>query len=188
MAVFPEKPCEFAIDFIRKMRNHPDIVQIPSSRQVLSIPKLILSRYYRNGKITPNDYIEISTVTSFPDNQELAKDILIHEPKQIEVPVQLRKEAESIIPIRLYKGFIGFDDLSIAQLSYYIQQFGRPPGWISPNWLNQALFLVDGKMSVYQIYQVLSGEGLELELKDLLEYIQFLDNTGKISISSKVMK
>lgn len=75
MAVFPENPCEFAVDFIRRMRDHTDIIQIPSSRQVLSIPKLILSRYYRKGFVTPNDYIEISTVTSFPDNQELAKDI-----------------------------------------------------------------------------------------------------------------
>ncbi len=75
MSVFPENPCEFAVDFIRKMRTNPDIVQIPSSRQVLSIPKLILSRYYRKGSVNPNDYIEISVVTSFPDNQELAKDI-----------------------------------------------------------------------------------------------------------------
>jgi Mg-chelatase subunit ChlD len=75
MGIFPENPCEFAVDFIRKMRLHPDIVQIPSSRQVLSIPRLILSRYYRKGTVTPNDYIEISRVTSFPDNQDLAKDI-----------------------------------------------------------------------------------------------------------------
>ncbi|TXT59345.1 MAG: VWA domain containing CoxE-like protein [Promethearchaeota archaeon] len=75
MGVFPENPCEFAVEFIRRMRNHPDIVQIPSSRQVLSIPRLILSRYYRKGKVTPNDYIEISRVTSFPDNQELANEI-----------------------------------------------------------------------------------------------------------------
>jgi len=75
MPVFPEDPCEFAVEFIRKMRNHPDIVQVPSSRQVLSIPRLILSRYYRKGAVTPNDYIEISRVTSFPDNQELASDL-----------------------------------------------------------------------------------------------------------------
>jgi Mg-chelatase subunit ChlD len=75
VGVFPENPCEFAVEFIRRMRNHPDIVQIPSSRQVLSIPKLILSRYYRKGSVTPNDFIEISAVTSFPDNQKLAKDI-----------------------------------------------------------------------------------------------------------------
>ncbi|MFX1281249.1 MAG: VWA domain-containing protein [Promethearchaeota archaeon] len=75
MGVFPENPCEFAVEFIRRMRNHPDIVQIPSSRQVLSIPKLVVSRYYRKGYVTPNDYIEISTVTSFPDNQNLAKEI-----------------------------------------------------------------------------------------------------------------
>ncbi|MHA2126099.1 MAG: hypothetical protein ACW99E_12415 [Promethearchaeota archaeon] len=57
------------------MRGHPDIIQIPSSRQVLSIPKLIVSRYYRKGFVTPNDFIEISAVTSFPDNQNLAKEI-----------------------------------------------------------------------------------------------------------------
>jgi len=75
LGIFPENPCEFAVEFIRKMRNHPDTVQIPSSRQVLSIPKLVISRYYRKGYVTPNDFIEISTVTSFPDNQNLAKDI-----------------------------------------------------------------------------------------------------------------
>lgn len=75
MGVFPENPCEFAVEFIRRMRSHPDTVQIPSSRQVLSIPKLIVSRYYRKGYVTPNDFIEISTVTSFPDNQNLAKEI-----------------------------------------------------------------------------------------------------------------
>ncbi len=57
------------------MRNHPDIIQIPSSRQVLSIPKMILSRYMRKGHITPQDFIDISIVTSYPDNQELAKQI-----------------------------------------------------------------------------------------------------------------
>jgi len=66
MGIFPENPCEFAVEFIRRMRNHPDIIQIPSSRQVLSIPKLILSRYYRKGDLSPNDFIEISTVTSYP--------------------------------------------------------------------------------------------------------------------------
>lgn len=75
MGVFPENPCEFAVEFIRKMRNHPEIIQIPSSRQVLSIPNLIVSRYYRKGSITPNDFIDISAVTSFPDNQNLAKEI-----------------------------------------------------------------------------------------------------------------
>jgi len=75
LGVFPENPCEFAVEFIRRMRNHPDIIQMPSPRQVLSIPNLIVSRFYRKGSITPNDFIEISTVTSFPDNQNLAKDI-----------------------------------------------------------------------------------------------------------------
>lgn len=75
MGVFPENPCQFSVEFIRRMRKHPDIVQIPSSRQVLSIPKLIVARYYRKGSITPNDFIDIGTVTSYPSNQEIAKKI-----------------------------------------------------------------------------------------------------------------
>ena len=75
MGIFPENPCEFSVEFIRRMRNHRDIIQIPSSRQVLSIPQLILARYYRNGTTTPNDFIEISVMTSYPDNQKLAKDL-----------------------------------------------------------------------------------------------------------------
>lgn len=75
MGIFPENPCEYSVEFIRKMRNHPDIVQIPSSRQVMSIPRLIVARYYRKGAITPNDFIEVSTVTSYPGNQDIAKKI-----------------------------------------------------------------------------------------------------------------
>lgn len=75
MGVFPENPCEFAVEFIRRMRKHPDIVQIPSSRQVMSIPRLIVARYYRKGMLTPNDFIDVSTVTSYPGNQEIAKKI-----------------------------------------------------------------------------------------------------------------
>jgi Mg-chelatase subunit ChlD len=67
---------------------------MPSSRQVLSIPKLILSRYYRKGSINPNDYIEISVVTSFPDNQELAKDIAF----QILFPNYKKDMLESFFP------------------------------------------------------------------------------------------
>ncbi|MFX1527815.1 MAG: VWA domain-containing protein [Promethearchaeota archaeon] len=95
MGVFPENPCEFAVNFIRKMRNHPDIIQVPSSRQVLSIPRLILSRYYRIGKVTPNDYIEISTVTSFPDNQQLAQEIAF----EILFPNYKKDMVESFFPI-----------------------------------------------------------------------------------------
>jgi Mg-chelatase subunit ChlD len=75
MGVFPENPTEFAVEFVRRMRSHPDIVQMPSSRQVLSIPRLLIARYYRKGTITPNDYIDVSTVTSYPGNQDLAKKI-----------------------------------------------------------------------------------------------------------------
>jgi len=181
------------------------IIGVIAATYVYFLANASTKDFYNLGCVA-NDWLKINGATKFHLNkideslttlaelsgesvltycfQELAKDVLIHEPKQVEVPVQLSKEAESMVPIRHYKGFIGFDDLSDTQLYHYFQQFGRYPDWISPVWLNQALFLADGKMSVYQIYQVLSGEGMELELKDLLKYIQFLDKIGKLSIKS----
>ena len=75
MRIFPENPCNFAVEFIHRLRNHPDIIQIPSSRQVLSIPRLTLGRYYRKGKISSKDFIEIATFSSVPANQTLARKV-----------------------------------------------------------------------------------------------------------------
>lgn len=76
MKIFPLDPSEFSTEFVNKMRKHPDIIQMPSSRQLQSIPQLLLARYLRKGNsLSLKDYIEIATATSFPDNQNLAKKI-----------------------------------------------------------------------------------------------------------------
>ncbi|GAI79146.1 unnamed protein product, partial [marine sediment metagenome] len=73
MKIFPLDPSEFSTKFVNKMRKHPDIIQMPSSRQLQSIPQLLLARYLRKGNsLSLKDYIEIATATSFPDNQNLA--------------------------------------------------------------------------------------------------------------------
>ncbi len=113
MGVFPENPCEFSVEFIRRMRNHPDVIQIPSSRQVLSIPKLILARYYRKGEITPNDFIEISALTSFPDNQDLAKDIAF----EILFPTYKKDDMESFFGEQFNSDDIQQDKLTPTDLS-----------------------------------------------------------------------
>jgi Mg-chelatase subunit ChlD len=113
MGIFPENPCEFSVEFIRRMRNHPDIIQIPSSRQVLSIPKLVLARYYRKGEITPNDFIEISAVTSFPDNQELAKKLSF----EILFPTYKKNDMESFFGDVIDSKELTEDELSPTELS-----------------------------------------------------------------------
>lgn len=45
MKIYPFDPSEFSAEFVNKMRKHPDIIQIPSSRQLQSIPQLLLARY-----------------------------------------------------------------------------------------------------------------------------------------------
>ena len=76
MLIYPYDPCEFSVEFVERMRKHPDIIQKPSPRQVQTIPQLLLARYLRKGqKLSLKDYIEISIATSFPNNQDLAKKI-----------------------------------------------------------------------------------------------------------------
>ena len=76
MKIYPYNPSEFSAEFISKMRKHPDIIQMPSSRQLQSIPQLLLARYLRKGhSLSLKDYVEIAAATSFPDNQDLAKKI-----------------------------------------------------------------------------------------------------------------
>ena len=75
LSIFPEDPADFATEFVKRMREHPDIIEKPSSRQVLGILKLAIARYFRKRNIKPNDLIEIATVSSLPENQKIAKKI-----------------------------------------------------------------------------------------------------------------
>ncbi|MEJ2276893.1 MAG: hypothetical protein P8Y70_03955, partial [Candidatus Lokiarchaeota archaeon] len=118
MAIFPEDPIEYAVEFVRRLRNHPDVVQIPSSRQVLSIPKLILSRYYRKGIINANDFIEISRVTSFPDNQDLAKDIAF----EILFPTYQKNKLSQYFPDDHYINKKDNDDILSPQEKSQLEQ------------------------------------------------------------------
>ncbi len=76
MKIFPYDPPKFSLELLERMRKHPNIEQMPSPRQVLTIPQLILARYIRKGqKLSAEDYIDIGMATSFPNNQELAKEV-----------------------------------------------------------------------------------------------------------------
>jgi Mg-chelatase subunit ChlD len=73
LSIFPENPADFAAEFVKRMRENPDVIEKPSSRQVFGILKLINARFFRKRQLKPNDYIQIATVTSLPDNQKIAK-------------------------------------------------------------------------------------------------------------------
>jgi len=75
MKIYPYNPSEFSVEFVKRMRKHPDIIQMPSLRQVQTIPQLLFARFLRKGKISVKDYIEIAVASSFPINQDLAKKV-----------------------------------------------------------------------------------------------------------------
>jgi Mg-chelatase subunit ChlD len=71
--ICPMNPLEFSLTFIKKMRNQPKIISKPSPRQAIAIPQLLLAKFFRKGTIKIDDMIDCAVVTSFPENQRIAK-------------------------------------------------------------------------------------------------------------------
>ena len=81
MSSIPDSPralsgvIEFAYEFVKRMRDRQDLMTPPSIRQSQSIPKLLTSRYFRNGSINQEDFVEAAIFTTNPEDQEIAKEI-----------------------------------------------------------------------------------------------------------------
>ncbi len=93
IAPIPSNAPQFAHEFTKRMRNRKDITKLPSVRQTQSIPMLLSARYFRNGKLTLEDFLESAVYTTFPPDQntarEVAEDILLgreKEEKKTDVP------------------------------------------------------------------------------------------------------
>lgn len=117
--IYPYDPCEFSVEFVERMRKHPDIIQKPSSRQVQTIPQLLLARYLRKGvKLSLKDYIEISIATSFPNNQDLAKKIAF----QILFPHHTIRNIDALFEENLDNDRDYCDELIIFKEQYELQR------------------------------------------------------------------
>ena len=66
---------EFTYEFVNRMRSRADLMSQPSIRQTHSIPKLLSARYFRNGKITHLDLVEVAVFTTNPEDQDIAREI-----------------------------------------------------------------------------------------------------------------
>ncbi|MGY5874236.1 MAG: vWA domain-containing protein [Candidatus Thorarchaeota archaeon] len=66
---------EFAHEFVTRMRARVDLMAQPSIRQTQSIPKLLSARYFRNGKITHMDFVEVAIFTTSPEDQDIAREV-----------------------------------------------------------------------------------------------------------------
>jgi hypothetical protein len=68
------------------MRSRKDVAKAPSVRQTQSIPMLLSARFFRNGKLTLDDFLDAAVFTTFPPDQkiarEIAEDILLGREKE----------------------------------------------------------------------------------------------------------
>jgi hypothetical protein len=97
IAPIPSNAPPFAHEFTKRMRARQDVRKKPSVRQSQSIPQLLSARYFRNGELTLEDFLEAAVFTTYPPDQdiarEIAEDILLgrnmkkKEPEHVEVEV-----------------------------------------------------------------------------------------------------
>lgn len=100
IAPIPSNAPQFAHEFTKRMRNRKDVAKKPSVRQTNSIPMLLSARFFRNGKLTLDDFLDAAVYTTFPPDQkiarEIAEDILLgreNEKKQPEETQEVAKVA-----------------------------------------------------------------------------------------------
>jgi hypothetical protein len=86
----PSNAPQFAHEFTKRMRMRKDVSKKPSIRQTQSIPQLLSARYFKNGKLTLEDFLDAAIYTTFPPDQkiarEVAEDILLGREKEVKQP------------------------------------------------------------------------------------------------------
>jgi len=90
IAPLPSNAPPFAHEFTKRMRKRKDVSKKPSVRQTQSIPMLLSARYFRNGKLTLDDFLDSAVFTTYPPDQkiarEIAEDILLGREKNNKKP------------------------------------------------------------------------------------------------------
>jgi hypothetical protein len=71
----PSNAPPFAHEFTKRMRARKDVAKKPSVRQTQSIPQMLSARYFRNGKLTLEDFLEAAVFTTYPPDQDIAREI-----------------------------------------------------------------------------------------------------------------
>ena len=69
----PSNAADFAYEFVSRLRKEPDIKTNPSLRQTQAVARILSARYFRNGKLTLDDFVDAAVVTTYPPDQPLAR-------------------------------------------------------------------------------------------------------------------
>jgi Mg-chelatase subunit ChlD len=97
-------PLSFTIEFIYRMRKlRKRLLNLPSTRQAIAIPKLMTAMYYRKVNLIPDDYIKAAVITTPIEDQEIARkvafEILFNDPDVNKKPKQQNKRRENVVLI-----------------------------------------------------------------------------------------
>lgn len=87
------------------------------------------------------------------------------------------------VPLKTFRGFLAFEDLSQGQREFVAEQLGIDCVWGTPVWLQEALMLANGKRTVSEIAAWLRRHDLHAPEVGLLEKIfEFLSEQGKVNL------
>ncbi|MHA1106273.1 MAG: VWA domain-containing protein [Promethearchaeota archaeon] len=69
-------PITFTVEFIYRMRKtQKKLLNIPSTRQAVAIPKLLTAMYYRKNNLLHEDFITAAVITTPIEDQNIAREI-----------------------------------------------------------------------------------------------------------------
>ncbi|MFQ6071462.1 MAG: hypothetical protein ACE5KT_02015, partial [Methanosarcinales archaeon] len=141
---------EFSLELVARMRKTREVINKPSTRQAIAIPKLVIAKVIRTGESAKvEDVINAAVVTSFLENQEIAKRI---SEEIIFGSIERRKKSEDEIESEVLeiKEDLGIELTALQEILSEInlaKKIGSPHIHKSKQFLNQldanAISLVD---------------------------------------------
>lgn len=108
-------------------------------------------------------------------------------------PPQPKKGVEKLVPVKLFRGFLGFEEFSESQVRI-LKDAGLPPGWGAPMWVQNLLFYSNGKRSLGEILALLEEDGYRvnpetastllkvLELRELVRLRPYLTKSDILNV------
>ncbi len=68
---------QFAVEFVLRFRElgQGKDMTIPSTRQSIAIAKFLSYKYFKNQKLSEEDFVDAAVITSFPKIQKTAEEV-----------------------------------------------------------------------------------------------------------------
>jgi aminoglycoside 3-N-acetyltransferase len=93
---------------------------------------------------------------------------------------KLDEKGRKIVPLRIFKGAVGFEFLNEEEKERLEELCGIKAGWGAPDWVQFALFLSNGRRNLLEIYEMLLKEGINVKLEALVNLMEFLKEKGLV--------